>query len=206
MSDRKAVTCVLNVVLCGATGFGFVKAAPAEHPWAFTACLIGFCHGLTGLLHALVDHHDDEDHRNHFRKAHRVTSRIMEIIPLPLVNVDLYLAAESNNIALAHGMFLVPLGISMILGLFRSEVENEDFGTLDTLKVLTILGNITSLVFLAINDSSWKLGGMAFLAFMAKFGAEYVEDKWVERSAMPITYISWSGFFILAALAVSGEK
>ncbi|KAH8237607.1 hypothetical protein KR038_002512 [Drosophila bunnanda] len=199
MSDNKAVTCVLNAVLCGASGYCLIKVALSAHPWAFSACVIGFCHGLTGLVDALTDNEN-------VTKVHRVTTRIMEIIPLPLFNVDLFLNSENNNIALAHGIFLVPLGVSVLLAMFKNEGESEDFGTLDTLKILTILGNITSLVFLAINDSSWTEGGMAFLAFMAKFGAEFIQDRVADNSAVPITYISWSGFYILAAWAITGEK
>ncbi|KAH8287300.1 hypothetical protein KR054_005541 [Drosophila jambulina] len=200
MSDNTAVNCALNVVLCGATGFGFIKiGSPAEHPYAFCACLIGFCHGLAGLLSSLVEN-------DAVKKVQEVTTGVMEIIPLPLVNVDLYLPAESNNIALAHGMFVIPLGVSVILGLIQGKGEGEDLGTVDTLKILTVLGNVTSLAYLAMNDNSWSLAGMAFLAFMAKFGAEFSEANVVEGSAVPITYVSWSGFYILAAMAVSGQK
>ncbi|KAH8238485.1 hypothetical protein KR032_007657 [Drosophila birchii] len=200
ISDHKATKCVLNVVLCGATGFGFIKAPPGEHPYAFTACLIGFCHGLVGLIEAFVDRNE------HLRKFHRFTSNIMHILPLPLLNVDLYLAAESNNIALAHGLFLAPLAVSVLMGHFKSDFESSDYGTHHTLRILTLLGNVTSLVFLAINDNSIKLGAMALLAFMAKFGSEYCVEKISYDSGMPVTYLSWAGMYILGVLAVSGEK
>ncbi|XP_043658196.1 uncharacterized protein LOC122623240 [Drosophila teissieri] len=200
MSDNTAVSSVLNVVLCGAAGFGFYKIGPSEHPYAFTACVLGFCHGLFGLVSGLTG---DEN----VKKVTETTTSIMEIIPLPLVNVDLYLGAESNNIALGHGLFIVPLGVSVILSFFKGESGDEGEGSpLDTLKTLTILGNITSLLYLAINESSWNLGGMAFLAFMAKFGAKFFEEQISEGSGEPVTYLSWSGFYVLTAMAVSGEK
>ncbi|XP_033172254.1 uncharacterized protein LOC117148766 [Drosophila mauritiana] len=200
MSDNSAVSCVLNVVLCGAAGFGFYKIGPSEHPYAFTACVFGFCHGLFGLVSGLTG--DDNA-----KKVTETTTSIMEIIPLPLVNVELYLAAESNNIALGHGLFIVPLAVSVILTFFKGESGDEsEGGALDTLKTLTILGNITSLAYLAINESSWNLGGMAFLAFMAKFGAKFCEEQISEGSGEPVNYLSWSGFYFLTAMAVSGEK
>jgi len=200
MSDNSAVSTVLNVLLCGATGFGFYKIGPSEHPYAFTACVFGFCHGLFGLVSSLTG---DEN----AKKVTDATTSIMEILPLPLVNVDLYLAAESNNIALGHGLFIVPLAVSVILSLFKGESGDEGEGSaLDTLKTLTILGNITSLLYLSINESSWNLAGMAFLAFMAKFGAKFFEEQISEGSGEPVTYLSWSGFYVLTALATTGEK
>ncbi|XP_037726276.1 uncharacterized protein LOC119557563 [Drosophila subpulchrella] len=200
MSDNSAVSTVLNVLLCGATGFGFYKIGPSEHPYAFTACVIGFCHGLFGLVSSLTG---DEN----AKKVTDTTTSIMEIIPLPLVNVDLYLAAESNNIALGHGLFIVPLAVSVIINLFKGESGEEGEGSaLETLKTLTILGNITSLLYLSINESSWNLAGMAFLAFMAKFGAKFFEEQVSEGSGEPVTYLSWSGFYVLTALATTGEK
>lgn len=200
MSDNSAVSCVLNVLLCGATGFGFVKiGSPAEHPYAFTACVIGFCHGLFGL----VDFAAGSDTTKTMKET---TTSMMEIVPLPLVNVDLYLGAESNNIALGHGLFIVPLAVSVILGMVKGGDDGGEESPMGTLKTLTILGNITSLLYLAINESSWNLAGMAFLAFMAKFGAQFCDENVSEGSGEPITYVSWSGFFFLAAMAVSGEK
>ncbi|EDV45724.1 uncharacterized protein LOC6550760 [Drosophila erecta] len=200
MSDNSAVSCVLNVILCGATGFGFYKIGPSEHPYAFTACVFGFCHGLFGLVSGLTDNENA-------KKVTETTTAIMEIIPLPLVNVNLYLATESNNIALGHGLFIVPLAVSVILAFFKGESGGEGEGSaLDTLKTLTILGNITSLLYLAINENNWNMGGMAFLAFMAKFGAKFFEEQINEGSGEPVTYLSWSGFYFLTAVALSGEK
>ncbi|XP_022208802.1 uncharacterized protein LOC111065114 [Drosophila obscura] len=197
MSDNSAVTGVMNLLLCGATGFGFCKIGPQEHPYAFTACVVGFCHGLLGLVASVSG---DEN----TTKAKDATNALMEIVPLPLVNVELFLGAESNNIALGHGLFIVPLAVSVIIGWAKDSDEGDH--AIDTLKTLTILGNITSMVYLALNESSWTLGGMAFLAFMAKFGATFFEDKVTEGSGQPVAYISWAGFYFLTAMAISGEQ
>ncbi|XP_017021742.1 uncharacterized protein [Drosophila kikkawai] len=200
MSDNTAVTCALNLVLCGATGFGLFKIGPSEHPWAFTSCLIGFTHGLVGLVGILAD--DDNA-----KKMQIKTGGILEIVSLPLVNVDLYLeTAESNNIALGHGLFMVPLTVSVILAFWKDEGAIDVSGTVQTLKVLTILGNITSLAFVMINESSVIMGGMAVLAFMAKFGADLCEEHIHDDIRLPIQYLSWSGFFVLSAFAVASEK
>ncbi|KAH8343201.1 uncharacterized protein [Drosophila kikkawai] len=202
MSDnRKFMMCAYNGLLCAATGFGLIKIGPSEHPYAFAACVIGFARGVINLVTTLVNE-DDET----LRELSWIVGHVMDVVPLPLINVSLYLKAESNNIALAHGLFLLPLGVTWLLRKLRNEGDFEEFGTVPTLKILTILGNITSLVFLAINDSSWILGGMAALAFMTEIGANYCNDHLIYDSAMPICYFSWSAFYILAALVVTGEK
>ncbi|ALC48750.1 CG16782 [Drosophila busckii] len=197
MSDNVAINSVLNLLLCGATGYGCYTVGVA-HPYAFSACVIGLCHGLVGLIDCLTS---DEN----AKKCKDMTTALMEIVPLPLVNVELFFGGESNNIGLGHGLFIVPLAISCLVALCKNSGE-EVSEAYDTIKLMTILGNITSLCYLAVNESSWLLGGMAFLAFMAKYGAEFCESEVSEGSGQPITYISWSAFFFLATMAVGGEK
>lgn len=197
MSDNTAVSGVLNAVLCGVTGYGFYAMQPQQHPFAFSACLIGFCHGLLGLIDIFVGN-------DNTRKAKKTTNAIMEIVPLPLVNMELFFGGESNNIALGHGLFIVPMAISVLVGLIKGEGEEAD-EAIDTLKLLTMLGNITSLCYLAINEGSIIMGGMAVLAFLTKIGSEYLETQ-LEGSGDPVKYLSWSGFYLLASFAVGGEK
>ncbi|KAH8276745.1 hypothetical protein KR044_008138 [Drosophila immigrans] len=197
MSDNSAVSGILSAVLCGATGYGFYAMGPQEHPYAFTACVIGFCHGLLGLVECLTGD-------SNVSSAKETTNSILEIVPLPLVNVDLFFGGEGNNIALGHGLFIVPMAISAIVGLVKGS-ESDGDATRDTLKLLTILGNITSLCYLAVNEGSWVMGGMAALAFMAKYGAEFLEQQ-IEGSGQPVKYLSWSGFYFLTTMAVGGEK
>ncbi|XP_068141361.1 uncharacterized protein [Drosophila tropicalis] len=195
-NNNGAVSGLLNAILCGASGYGCFMIKPGEHPYAFTGCVVGLCHGLLGLVNCFSD---DSNVNN----AKEKSTCFMEIVPLPLINVDLYFGSASNNLALGHGLFIVPMAVSALLGLFKDEEGQGE--AVETLKTLTILGNITALLYLAINDGSWKLGGMAFLAFMAKFGAQFGEEQ-SEGAGEPITYLSWTGFYILAAMAVSGEK
>ncbi|KAH8403528.1 hypothetical protein KR215_007263 [Drosophila sulfurigaster] len=196
MSDHAAVSGVLNALLCGVTGYGFYALGPQQHPYAFTACVIGFCHGLLGIVECCSGD-------SNVTSAKETTNSIMEIVPLPLVNIELFFGGEGNNIALGHGLFIVPMAISAIVALVKGSEEGDE--TMETLKLLTILGNITSLCYLAVNEGSWVMGGMAALAFMSKYGAEFLEQQ-LEGSGEPIKYLSWSGFYFLTTLAVGGEK
>lgn len=194
MSDY--VSCILHAVLCGVTGYGFYLVAPQEHPYAFSACVIGFCHGLLGLVDCITGD-------SNAKSAKETTDAILELVPLPLVNIDLFFSGEANNIALGHGLFMVPLAISLMIAFFKDTSAEEE--AYETLKLMTILGNITSLCYLAVNDNSSVEGAMAFLAFMAKYGAEYLDTQ-VEDTLVPIKYLSWSGFFFLSTMAIGGQK
>ncbi|XP_034664413.1 uncharacterized protein LOC117898844 [Drosophila subobscura] len=197
MSDNGAASGVMNLLLCGATGLGCCTLGPQDHPYAFAACVVGFCHGLLGMVACVSG---DEN----AKRAKEATTALMEIVPLPLVNVELFLGSDSNNIALGHGLFIVPLAVSALIGWAK---DSDEVGNArDTLKTLTVLGNVTSLVFLALNESSWPMGGMAFLAFMAKFGANFCEDNMAEGSGKHVACVSWSGFFFLATMAIAGES
>ncbi|XP_030382069.1 uncharacterized protein LOC115629689 [Scaptodrosophila lebanonensis] len=197
MSDNAAVTGVLSALLCGVTGFGFYKMAPQEHPYAFTACVIGFCHGFLGLVAVVAGESESAN------SAKETTTAIMEIVPLPLVNIELFFMSESNNIALGHGLFIVPMAVDLLLSLFKDEGGDEN-ETRETLKNLTILGNITALLYLAINESNWIYGGMAGLAFIAKYGAMFIDSQ-SEGSGPPITMLAYTGFFYCTAISMGGD-
>ncbi|EDV99832.1 uncharacterized protein LOC6565070 [Drosophila grimshawi] len=198
MSDNSAVSGVLNLVLCGVTGYGFYAMGPSEHPYAFSACVIGFCHGLFGLV--------DSFSGNETSKSAKETSNsILEIVPLPLVNIELFFGGDANNIALGHGLFIVPMAICILVGLIQGKGDGEGDEVIETLKLLTILGNITSLSYLAVNEGSWLMGAMAFLSFMTKYGSEYLETQ-IEGSGDPVKYVSWSVFYFLTTMVVGGER
>lgn len=195
MSDYLA--CALSAALCGVTGYGFAMIPPQDHPYAFTACVIGFCHGLLGIINTFADNEN-------LNQAQNISKQILEIVPVPLVNLDLFLNGEGNNIALGHGLFIVPLAVSLLIATIKGG-DVEEGNALETLKMMTILGNITSLVYLAFNDGSWVEGGMAFLAFMATYGSEFIETL-VDQPMAKVKYLAWCGYYFLTTMAINGDK
>lgn len=191
------VSCALSAALCGVTGYGFAMIAPQDHPFAFTACVIGFCHGLMGIIDTFVDNEN-------LKTAKKISHEILDIFPVPLVNLDLFLNGEGNNIGLGHGLFIVPLAVSMLITLIKDD-PNDNGEAYHTLKLMTILGNITSLVYLAFNDGSWVEGGMAVLAFMAKYGTETIEQL-ADQQLEPLKYLCYCGYYFLTTMAINGEK
>ncbi|XP_053947755.1 uncharacterized protein LOC129237995 [Anastrepha obliqua] len=185
---------VFNGLLVGASGFALYTMPPAEHPYAFSACAFGLCHGLLGMIHYYKQ--DSED----CSKIHDVSTSVMEIIQLPLINIELYLASsESSALALGHGLFVIPLAFDLIAKLFTE--EGDDSNT-NTLKDLTILGNIMSLTFLAVNESNYTYVSMAITAFLTKYGAILLDSYW-EGSLENTVLTGYSLFTFLANYAIT---
>jgi len=177
----------VNLLLMGTSGFALSKIPPKECPYAFSACCIGFCHGLFGVLAKAMD--DNED----VQKCRKYTKAWMELVPLPLVNMELYYMSSTPNLAVGHGLFIVPLVGELIFN------DNEE--TYSTLKELTIIGNIVSLTFLAINESSYMYAGMAAVAALSRYGGMFMENQ-KEGTGDNVSTIFDALFFLLTALTV----
>uniref|UniRef100_A0A1A9UZ95 Uncharacterized protein n=1 Tax=Glossina austeni TaxID=7395 RepID=A0A1A9UZ95_GLOAU len=163
------VDAVFSGILLGTTGYAMISVSPAERPYAFTACTVGFCHAIAGLAKSLVSH------KNVTKRVKRLTCSCLEIMTVPMINIELYLKSEqSNPLALGHGLFIVPLAFDVITKVAQNEEGNEIAA--QTLKDLTILGNIISLLFLAANENISVYGLMALTAFTAKYGAILMDN------------------------------
>uniref|UniRef100_A0A1B0BPG2 Uncharacterized protein n=1 Tax=Glossina palpalis gambiensis TaxID=67801 RepID=A0A1B0BPG2_9MUSC len=163
------VDAVFSGILLGTTGYAMVSVSPIERPYAYTACTVGFCHALAGLVKSLVSK------KNFTKRIKRLTCSCLEIMTVPLINIELYLKSEqSSPLALGHGLFIVPLAFDVITKVAPNE-EGDEIAT-QTLKDLTILGNIISLLFLAANENISVYGLMALAAFTAKYGAILMDN------------------------------
>uniref|UniRef100_A0A1B0AB41 Uncharacterized protein n=1 Tax=Glossina pallidipes TaxID=7398 RepID=A0A1B0AB41_GLOPL len=163
------VDAVFSGILLGTTGYAMVSVSPIERPYAYTACTVGFCHAIAGLVKSLVSQ------KNVTKRFKRLTCSCLEIMTVPMINIELYLKSEqSNPLALGHGLFVVPLAFDVITKVAPNE-EGDEIAT-QTLKDLTILGNIISLLFLAANENISVYGLMALAAFTAKYGAILMDN------------------------------
>ncbi|KAI9588898.1 hypothetical protein GQX74_007067 [Glossina fuscipes] len=163
------VDAVFSGILLGTTGHALVSVTPFQHPYAFCACAVGFCHALAGLVESIAC----EDRCTTCFK--RLTCSCIEIMTLPMLNIEFYLKSDqSSPLALGHGLFVVPLAFDLLTKV-SPNAETEDIST-RTLKDLTILGNIVSLLFLAANENNAVYGMMVLAAFIAKYGAMFMEN------------------------------
>ncbi|XP_036318886.1 uncharacterized protein LOC118733553 [Rhagoletis pomonella] len=189
---------VFNGLLVGASGLALYSIQPAEHPYAFSACAFGLCHGLLGIIHA----YKKGDEGDRCNKIREISTSVMEIIQLPLINIELYLASsETSALALGHALFIIPLAFDLIAKLLTE--EGDDSNT-NTLKDLTILGNIVSLTFLAVNESNHTYICMAITAFLTKYGATLLDSYW-EGTLENTVLTGYSLFTFLANYALTGK-
>ena len=189
---------LVNTMLAGASGWAMYRMnGPMEHPYGFAASAFGLCHGLLGMIAACKT--DDEEQA----KIKDISKSIMEIVPLSLVNIELYNMSENSNLALGHGLFIIPLAFDILAKLFCDE-PNETNAT-DTLKDLTILGNIASLLYLTVQEGSAWYGGMAAAAFLSRYGAMLIEHYSEGNGALATVFFD-AVFFGLTAETVGGDQ
>lgn len=168
---------VFNGLLMGTSGYSMLTLNPLEHPFAFSASAVGFCHGCAGIYTRFLDSScgaegSDGKCVNSLKK---LTTSCIEIVTVPLINMDLYRSSQqSSALALGHGLFIIPLAFDLSWKFFATDVEEGESAAV--LKDLTILGNIVSLLFFAVNESNCPAGIMSLLAFSANYGSVMMES------------------------------
>ncbi|XP_037828140.1 uncharacterized protein LOC119616066 [Lucilia sericata] len=179
---------VFNGLLIGTSGYAMFAVNPVDHPFAFAACAVGFCHGCTGIYTRFFDSScgaegSEGKCRNRVKK---LTSSCMEIITVPLANMDLYRSSQQTNaLALGHGLFIIPLAFDLTLKYLATEGDEGESTAI--LKDLTVLGNIVSLLFFAVNENNLPAGLMALSAFFSYSGSmvmEYMLNGTEENSSL----------------------
>ncbi|XP_037726277.1 uncharacterized protein LOC119557565 [Drosophila subpulchrella] len=184
---------LFNSLLVVSSGYAMYTLQPLETPYGYATAALSLVHGLLGVVRAASN---DDDECNRVRL---ITSGIMEIVPLPLTNIELYLKSSNPSLALAHGTFVVPL----VYDLMAKMGDNEDTST-ETLKELTLLGNVVSLLFLGVNQSSNLYGGMAAIAFGARYGSVILDYYW-EGLGVDFTLLAHSMFVVLMTMTLSAK-
>ncbi|XP_026846536.1 uncharacterized protein LOC113566196 [Drosophila persimilis] len=130
----------LLVVSCGCALYTF---DPVRTPYAYGAAVLCLFHGLLGVLRAAFNADDD------CNRLSVISAGVMEIAPLNLVSIELHLKSSHPTLAVAHSYFMVPLALDMMAKMSGT----KDVFT-DKLKQLTVLANLASLLYLAIDSSN----------------------------------------------------
>ncbi|XP_022208805.1 uncharacterized protein LOC111065116 [Drosophila obscura] len=184
---------LFNSLLVVSSGYAIYTLHPLQTPYGYGAATLSLIHGLLGVVRAT---RNDDDDCNRLRL---ITSGVMEIAPLPIVNIELYLKSSSPSLALAHSCFLVPLAYDILAKMG----DNEDSST-ESLKELTLLGNLVSLLFLGVNQSSNMYGAMAAVAFGARYGSLILE-YYREGLGSDFRLLANSLFIVLMTLTLSAK-
>lgn len=143
-----------NVLLCGSAGYALSQLG-YNRPYIYSAFAVLISNSLIGILNALK--FTEEGH-----KAYKITSIVAEMLPLPFINIELYLATGMRQeVALIHGISAI---IPILMEVFASSNGNEK------LKNLVMLGNVASLMFLAVIENNIWFGAMAAMGIFIRFG------------------------------------
>ncbi|EDV59264.1 uncharacterized protein LOC6541528 [Drosophila erecta] len=146
------------------------KMLPEEHPFAMAACVVVGFSAVFGLLRAIFASGEPEE----CRKLRDITSGVLELAPLPLANMDLYVRSTGlSPIALGHALFVLPLVCDLRCSLAK---DRRDCALSDGLRNLTVLGNIVSLGFLAYVERNFLYLRMVLVMIVVKYGVVLVDS------------------------------
>ncbi|EDW64017.1 uncharacterized protein [Drosophila virilis] len=177
--SSRGVRFIYNALLLTTSGLTARKLMPQEHPFALAACVVGGLAAVFGLLRAFLDDgsrrggggggraSNSSSDGSEFRMLRNVTQSMLELMPLALVNMELYAHSLGlGAVALAHGIFVLPL----LLDLRCSVVKNrKDCDLTETLRDLLVLGNIVSLGFLAAKERNLLYLRMTLTMLVVKY-------------------------------------
>ncbi|XP_002132450.1 uncharacterized protein [Drosophila pseudoobscura] len=186
------VDALFNSLLVVSSGYAMYTLHPAKTPYAYGVATLSLIHGLLGVGRAACNDHDE------CNRVRLITSGVMEIAPLPLVNIELYLKSNPS-LAFAHSFFLVPLAFDIVAKM----TDTEDIST-ESLKELTLLGNLVSLLFLGVNQSNNMYGAIATVAFAARYGSLIIDHYWEGRGS-DFRLLANSLFIVLMTLTLSAK-
>ena len=208
----QVLSVICDVILLGCAGTALAMISPTAKPYAFTGCAIMATYGAISLYANALDKAEDT------QKIQEVVGNIMVLVPLPLVNIELYLVSETSNIGLGHCLYIVPYILEVCFEISQymhtppdpnaepaadAAPEKEQDNAL-VLKTLTQLGSIWSLVYIGVNDSKNLYLGMAGMAFFYIFVPHFVEH-YFEGHGENCHLLGASGFCLLTIKAVEGQ-
>ncbi|EDV96053.1 GH16031 [Drosophila grimshawi] len=153
---------VSYLVLVGASFYGLYALTPADQPYGYLAAAFCFIHGLISLVRTIQGSED-------CARSYFVSMAIVEVLPLPLANIEFYRQTSQCGLAFIHGISLILL----LYDVMGSLGDDGDRAT-DTVKDLTLVGNIISGTYLGIQEEKYFHVGAAASAGIARFGSHLV--------------------------------
>ncbi|EDW05006.1 GH10086 [Drosophila grimshawi] len=156
---------IYNGLLLTTSGLAMRHLSLERQTFAFVACLVGGAAALVGLCRALFGSSTTITGRS---RARDVCQGMLELVPLPLINMQLYEHRLGlGNVVLAHGILLLP---PLLLDLRCSLVkERKNCDLTETLRDLSMLGNIVSLLFLAAREHNFLYMRMGLVMLLVKY-------------------------------------
>uniref|UniRef100_A0A6P4F2X8 Uncharacterized protein LOC108048537 n=1 Tax=Drosophila rhopaloa TaxID=1041015 RepID=A0A6P4F2X8_DRORH len=185
------VGALVNLLLIAACFYAMYSLTPADNPYGYMAASFSLVHGLLGMVRSFSDEFDE------CGRTFLISASILEVIPLPLANIEFYLVSDQSGVALVHGLSLIPLFYDML-----GKMGDDWDSSTETLKDLALLGNIGSTSYLAIKDGNHLYAGVAATAFVARFGAALI-DHFMEGFGPHVATVGNAGILALMTYALT---
>ncbi|XP_023175346.2 uncharacterized protein LOC111602503 [Drosophila hydei] len=162
-----------NSVLLTTSCLAALNLGLEKQPFAMGACAVGGVAAVVGLLRVAFGpaggsaSQRQRGSEPELLMVKNVTQGMLELVPLPLVNMELYAHSLGvGPVVLAHGIFVVPL----LLDLYCSMVNHrKDCEWTESARNLSMLGNIVSLGFLSVREKNFIYMRMTLTMLVIRF-------------------------------------
>lgn len=162
---------------------------PETNPYAFAACAVGIIYGIFGLVGG------QEDSQSIVKY---VVDDLSDFVPLAMMNIEIF-QMLNKPYAFAHALFVIPLVLDLIAKLFGEASDDE---ATQTLKHVSNLGNIVSLLYLSYMEDNYMFGYVA-LSYLAAHTGMLIGGK-CHGYMVDLNYVmSYILFYFTAMLAVT---
>ncbi|XP_022226745.2 uncharacterized protein LOC111076969 [Drosophila obscura] len=172
---------------------------PEEYPFAYAAGAVGVAVAGLGLLRVIFASGQPTE----CRRLRDISHGFLELAPLPLVNMDLYMQSTGmmSAVTLGHACFVLPLSFDLCCSLFKGR---HDCDTGDSLRNLTILGNIVSLGFLGMMERNFFYIRMMLVMIAVRYGGVLM-DSMQEDAGEDMQVCGTALFFHLLGKALEAK-
>ncbi|KAL5280325.1 hypothetical protein ACFFRR_004355 [Megaselia abdita] len=184
----KPASSISHLMLAGTSGWA-LKNLPADFPIVFTSFTLLFGHGILGIIKFT-----SVEQSNFIRSLYSQTTLLVECLPIPLLNAELFLTAGYNE-----GFVWSHVFSSMVPFVSQCFLEES---TNSIISDLVLVGNLASMMYFCVmHDPGTWTGGLVMMAALNKFVFEKVAGRYdVPRSDFSSVGLAFYTMFALGAL------
>lgn len=185
---NKPTSSISHLLLAG-TSCWAMKNLSSEFPMALTSFTILVGHGILGIIKFT-----SVEQSNFIRSLYNQTTTIVESLPIPLLNAELFMAAGySDGFVISH---VISSMIPMLTQCFLTESTNS------MVSESVLAGNLSSLLYFCCkHDPGTWTGGLVMMTALNKFVFEKMAETYdVPRSDFSAVGLAFFTMFALGAL------
>ncbi|KAH8377382.1 hypothetical protein KR093_005177 [Drosophila rubida] len=183
---------IYNSLLLCTSGLTARKLSLMKHPFAFSACVVGGAVAVLGLLRAVFGSDCDP---SQFQMLRDVSHGALELVPLPLVNIELYMSSLGMRpLVFIHGIFVLPLVLDLRCSVMK---DRKNCWITETMRDLLVLGNIVSISYLGLREGNSVYIRMALTMTLVKYTPLLLDNVQEDTSEDMLVYGSALFFYLL---------